>query len=258
MYRILVAENEDLIRNGLVFSIDWESLGCYKPLAARNGGEAVQIIEEHSPDIVLLDINMPVFSGLEVLEKTHGTADYETIIITGYSEFEYARQAIEYDVCAYLVKPVDLEDLKLAIEKSIHRIDQRSRFTVMGAELNKLEQQIVPQELSGVSEPVCNMVAYVKMHYMDKVTLAMIAQELHYSERMLIRRFKKEMKMNFSSFLTHVRLQKAMSLMRETYMSISEISTACGFSDYRYFCKVFQNKIGCSPSHFAQYAREQD
>ena len=76
-----------------------------------------------------------------------------------------------------------------------------------------------------------------------------MAQKFHYSETLLIRRFKSETGINFSEYLTHFRLQKATAMMRETDRSISQIAEACGFSEYRYFRGVFQKKIGCSPTH---------
>ena len=97
--------------------------------------------------------------------------------------------------------------------------------------------------------------AYVEEHYPEKITIGIMAQKFHYSETLLIRRFKSETGINFSEYLTHFRLQKATAMMRETDRSISQIAEACGFSEYRYFRGVFQKKIGCSPTQYAQDVR---
>ena len=82
-----------------------------------------------------------------------------------------------------------------------------------------------------------------------------MGEQFHYSETLLIRRFKSETGINFSEYLTHFRLQKAIAMMRESDMSISQIAEACGFSEYRYFRVVFQKKIGCSPVQYSQEVR---
>ena len=107
----------------------------------------------------------------------------------------------------------------------------------------------------GKSQPVRQVMAYVEEHYPEKITIGIMAQKFHYSETLLIRRFKSETGINFSEYLTHFRLQKATAMMRETDRSISQIAEACGFSEYRYFRGVFQKKIGCSPTQYAQDVR---
>lgn len=84
-------------------------------------------------------------------------------------------------------------------------------------------------EQQGKSQPVRQVMAYVEEHYPEKITIGRMGEQFHYSETLLIRRFKSETGINFSEYLTHFRLQKAIAMMRESDMSISQIAEACGF-----------------------------
>lgn len=99
-YKMLIIEDEVMIRKGLVCLTDWKAQGITEIRDASNGAEGVALIKEFCPDIVITDICMPMMSGLEVIEQTMATYKYIPIIISGYSDFEYAQKAIEFGVTA--------------------------------------------------------------------------------------------------------------------------------------------------------------
>ena len=72
MFKVLIAEDEPLIRKGIIYCTDWARLNCGIPLEASNGEEAAEMIRQHRPDIVLLDVNMPLMDGLDALFQTRG------------------------------------------------------------------------------------------------------------------------------------------------------------------------------------------
>ena len=94
MYRVLLVEDEEIIRKGIRYSVPWEEYGCSVVAEAENGAVGEEKIAELRPDIVITDITMPVKSGLEMIADTREEYKYIAIILTGYSEFEYAQQAI--------------------------------------------------------------------------------------------------------------------------------------------------------------------
>ena len=116
--RILVAEDEALIRMAIV-----KYLAAYSPvfseiLEAENGDDAMLIIQEQTPDIVLLDIRMPGINGLEIVERSlKEHQNFKKIIISGYSEFEYAQKAMYMGTSAYLLKPVQKKELYKTLDK---------------------------------------------------------------------------------------------------------------------------------------------
>lgn len=255
MFKVLIAEDEPLIRKGIIYCTDWARLNCGIPLEASNGEEA-EMIRQHRPDIVLLDVNMPLMDGLDALFQTRGLYFFVPIVVTGYSDFDYAKRAMYSGVQRYLLKPVVASELEEAIRFAQQKLEHHRLMAHELARQTDTTQTLgeLPVQ-QGKSQPVRQVMAYVEEHYPEKITIGIMAQKFHYSETLLIRRFKSETGINFSEYLTHFRLQKATAMMRETDRSISQIAEACGFSEYRYFRGVFQKKIGCSPTQYAQDVR---
>ncbi len=256
MFKVLIAEDEPLIRKGIIYCTDWTKLDCGIPMEASNGEEAAEMIRQYRPDIVLLDVNMPLMDGLDALFQTQDLYFFVPIVVTGYSNFDYAKRAMYSGVQRYLLKPVVPSELEEAILFASKKLERHRMLTQKLTRQTDVTQKLgnLPDKL-GKSQPVRQIMAYVEAHYMEKITISIMSQKLHYSETLLIRRFKSETGINFSEYLTHFRLQKATAMMRETNTSISQIAEACGFSEYRYFRGVFQKKIGCSPTQYAQDVR---
>lgn len=119
MYRVLLVEDEEIIRKGIRYSVPWEECGCSVVGEAENGAAGEEKIAELQPDIVITDITMPVKSGLEMIADTREKFNYIAIILTGYSEFEYAQQAIRNGVSDYVLKPLDMDEMRTALEKAV-------------------------------------------------------------------------------------------------------------------------------------------
>ena len=112
MYHVFLADDELTIRQGLKYIIEWETLGFEIVGEAANGEDAIQFILKNLPDVVMLDIRMPKRTGLEVVKEIREKGyQGKVIILSGYSEFKYAQQAIRYGVEYYLTKPIDEDEL---------------------------------------------------------------------------------------------------------------------------------------------------
>ena len=113
MYHVLVADDEDIIREGIKCLVDYEALGFSIIGEAANGDSAYEAILSLKPDVVLMDIRMPGMSGLEVIHKIKEQGfEGKIIIISSYSDFNYAQEAIRYGVQYYLTKPIDEDELE--------------------------------------------------------------------------------------------------------------------------------------------------
>lgn len=114
MTKVLVVEDESIVRRDIVLTTAWEELGCVCIGGAEDADQALQMVRSQKPDIVITDIRMPGMTGLELIEliaeqyALEGRA-CECIVLSGYSDFEYARQAMRSGVMEYLVKPIDDE-----------------------------------------------------------------------------------------------------------------------------------------------------
>ena len=137
MYKILIVEDETLLRKGLIFSFYFAKLNTVVVSEAENGLQGIEQIEKYRPDIVITDITMPYKSGLEMIEETRLKYDYSAIILTGYNEFEYAKKAINYGVSQYILKPVNHKELEEAILKYIKQIEMKKTYEIMPHKINK-------------------------------------------------------------------------------------------------------------------------
>lgn len=119
MLKLIIADDETVIRESISNLIDWNSHGFELVGQCENGMEAYDMILDEDPDIVLTDIMMPGFNGIELIEKIRGiNEEIEFVILSGYSEFEFAQKAMKYGVSDYLLKPCNEEQILQAIESA--------------------------------------------------------------------------------------------------------------------------------------------
>lgn len=258
MYKVLIVEDEDIIRKGLMFMVNWQEAGCVVAGEAADGREGLAKIRETRPDIVLVDINMPVLDGLEMLEQSIKECGYDAIIVSGYSEFEYARKAITLGVTEYLLKPVDFTQLYDALKKIIQKRraaariqDDRKLIDMEKKKLGILEA-LASGRLSESNPHVEFMMNYIKEHYSSHVSLTDVSGQCGMSCTYLNAKFKSGTGYTFNDFLNRYRMQKAVELLKENKYKVYEIAALVGFSDYKYFIKVFKKYAGCSPVRFVE------
>ena len=127
MYQVLIVEDEDWIRRGIVQSIRWRELGMELAGEAENGARALQILERRPVDIVLTDMKMPVCDGRGLLrEMKDRKLDCEVIVLSEYTDFTYTRQAIHARVAEYLLKPIDPRQLNEVLCSAAKRLTEKS------------------------------------------------------------------------------------------------------------------------------------
>lgn len=112
MYNVLLVEDEDMVRRAIAGIIKWEEIGFTLAGQARNGEEAIEIIEKQPIHLVLTDICMPFMDGLDLAAYIHeNKPETKVVIISGYDEFDYAKRAVTYNVSKYILKPLTSEEL---------------------------------------------------------------------------------------------------------------------------------------------------
>lgn len=144
MYKLLIIEDEDIIRHGLVKIIQKTGFNLMPIEEAANGVEALELIQIHQPDIVITDLKMPKMDGLEFLQRLRELQiKAPVIILSGYEEFNYAQKAIRYGVVEYLLKPVNKADLHKVLSLIIDRLNQEHlQESEICAEKNSLMNQV--------------------------------------------------------------------------------------------------------------------
>ncbi len=139
MYRFVVIDDEFYFRQSLKKIVNYNDYGFEFVGEARNGQLGYDLIFEVKPDLVLVDINMPVMNGLELIEKCYNdNIDCKFVLITGYAEFEYAQKALQFKVSNYLLKPINTEELIKCLQTVRTNIDA---FITKSNNLNKTLNQ---------------------------------------------------------------------------------------------------------------------
>lgn len=258
MLKVLIVEDEDIIRKGLAHAFDWLSLDCIIIGEACDGIEGLKLIEEHKPDLVITDIKMPMMGGIEMLEKALHDHKFHSIILTSYSEFEYAKQAISLKVFEYLLKPVDEEKLVNIIEAVSREISQEKALgdlmgkTKSGSEMNLVDLDIYFFSESKVNYYVREALKQIKLNYNQKISIESIANDLGVSSSYLSRKFRDETSQTFLDILNKYRIQKAVELLNTGKYRVYEVSDMTGFSEYKHFSTVFKKYTNSSPTEFTK------
>lgn len=149
--KVLFIDDEPLIRKGLQAIIPWNDYGFDTLLEAEDGTEGLEIIQKENPDLIMLDIHMEKMSGLSLAKQARDN-DYNgrIIILSGYSDFSYAKTAISCGVTAYLLKPVDPEALTEAVEKALDELQKERLVSIYSEQPVPLSQNsILTQILTG-------------------------------------------------------------------------------------------------------------
>ena len=142
--RILLADDEPMILKGLRQIIDWEAAGYDIVFAAHNGMEAYEYLKENEVDLAIVDVQMPVMTGLELIKRVRneGISKADFIILSGFRDFEYAQQAMNLGVSAYLTKPVKATQL----EEALHKVMIRNANSIDDSDIEeKLKRVYIEQ-----------------------------------------------------------------------------------------------------------------
>jgi two-component system response regulator YesN len=252
MLKVLIVEDEDIIRKGLIYTIDWLKAGCVVVGEAIDGVDGLAKIKELNPDIVITDIRMPFKDGIQMLRESIDDYNYEAIIISGYSEFEYAKNAISLGVKEYLLKPIDFKELYQVLNKLKSKNGFKNPMESIN-DINIYKKVLDINHYNMVENKinyVINMIDYIKNNYNKRVTLASLSEKYGVSTVYLNSKFKEETNYTFNDFLNRYRILKAVELLKEGDLLIYEIAEQVGFQDYKYFSQVFKKYIGQPPTEF--------
>ncbi len=124
LYTVIVADDEDELREAMCTMIPWQELGFRLVGSASNGLDALQLVEKHEPDLLLTDIRMPFISGIELARQVREMRPMTNIaFLSGYDDFEYAQQAIQYNIISYMLKPLTVKGLGDELRMIRQKID---------------------------------------------------------------------------------------------------------------------------------------
>jgi two-component system response regulator YesN len=234
--RILVADDERIIRQGLHMLIA-QHFQMVPVLEASNGLECWNILSAETPvHLAFVDIRMPELDGLQVCEKIKTAGlPVKVVLISGFRDFEYARQALRYGVVDYLLKPVNPSD----VLRLVHEAVQLPPLAV--EPLNKHERLLIEQVRTWVHE-----------HLHRDMTLLDLSQRFHYSVNYLGLLFKKEIGTGFQEYVLACRMQRAKHLLLDPALRISDIAQQVGYTNPKAFSIAFRKTCGIPPTEYRE------
>ena len=256
-YTVGIVEDEVIERQALRMIMEEKRPVLQVVFEAEDGNSALKMARQHQPDILIVDIQIPGCTGLELCQELRQEGYSGLIIIsTSYSLCRYAYLAIKLNVLDYLLKPGTEEELVAVLEEAIRLLEEKAD----GSQKNVREKPVDMQEkkkdaelengnvrMSAVAE---NIRQYIDMHYKEDISLQSVAEEMNYSDAYFCKIFKQCFDKSFIGYLTEYRLERAKQLLADVRINVKDISVNVGYRDSNYFAKVFKRAMGSTPTEY--------
>ena len=245
-YTVIVAEDEELLLNDLVRKIHDTQLNFQVIATAQTGSQAYELANEMSPDLLVTDIKMPVMDGITLLEKVHIlNPDIQFIIVSGFSDFEYAQRAIKVQVSDYLLKPINPDQLYEAL------LNIRNKLEIAQ---NTYYEIFNPSMARHTSEQIAAVLQeYIACHYCSDINLNLIAKNIGYSPGYLTKIFDQHYQITPAKYIISLRIAKAKNLlMSSPELTIKQVGELVGYPDQSYFSRIFKKQTGISPFEYRE------
>ena len=286
MYKVVIIDDEPIIVEGLSKVVDWSRWDCRVSGFAYNGREGLEMIREQRPNIIISDIRMPEIDGLSMVAALKSEFPYMQIcILTGYRDFDYAKQAISLGVTRFLLKPSKLDELEEAITAMKQKLDdigcvhpeifQERRYEHKNVNEDSKCEETPDESCEEQNDPgkhgveavtastdeigddnpassfvVKNAIEYIREHYAEKIRLSDVADEIYVSQWHLSKLINKHTGSNFSEILNGIRVEKAKQLLKDPSLKIYDIAEQVGFLDLTHFSRVFKKMEGISANEY--------
>ena len=261
MIKVVLVEDEDYLRREIALTTPWQGLGCSLMGEAVNGDDGLKLIRKIRPHLIITDIRMPGMDGLEMLKEVDRIMDSDkpaAILLTGHSDFEYAREGIRLGVRDYLLKPIDDEEFHSLIASAASDLERQIKQKETNYGLDLIDESRLslfkeygpPAGGDRKDEYVRLSVEFIGNNYTSDISLMDAACELGITQGYLSRLFKERTDFTFLEYLTCYRLRKALKLLKIRSLRINEVASQTGFQDHGYFTQLFRRYMGITPGQF--------
>ena len=280
MIKVLIIDDEEVVRNGLKKYISWESLGISYVYTADGADAALELEETEKPDIIISDIRMPKIDGIELCKciKNHNESS-RIIFLSGYADKEYLKEAIHLSAEEYIEKPVDIQMMEVCLQKVVKKCRKDRENQKKERELewyrNTSDKKIQEEALheltkekwegdiaelikkSGYNETVQRIIEYIQQHFMETdMSIKQIADAVYVSPTYLTSFFKNKTGRTIGQYIKNIRMEYALLLLEKKQYTVLEIAEKCGYADANYFAKAFKKEKGMSPSEYRESLNE--
>ncbi len=243
MIKLLIVDDEKLLRQGFIHMTDWSSHGYDVVGEAANGEEALPLIESEKPDIVVTDIRMPGMDGIDLIRAVKAAhPQIEIIVLSSYSDFPYVKESLQSGAADYLLKAsMSFNDVLASLEKATRRLP-----------LSAAPDRDDAAAAAAYSPAIKAVVDYLRQRYADPgLSLSEAAKKFHFNKSYLSLVFKQQVGVNFQPYLTGIRIDKAKELLMQN-KPVNEVCLCVGIDNVSYFSQLFKRKTGVSPSDYVR------
>lgn len=239
---LLIAEDEESIRVSMESYIRKNTKWIDEIYTASNGQETLDMILRYRPQIMVLDIQMPVKDGLSVLREALAAGVCpRTVILSGHDQFGYAQQALRFGVADYFLKPCRAAEI-------LSRVDDLAR-EARGLDASPATEE----EETHINRIVSLALNYMEKHYPEDLTLSSVAENIGISPNYLSSLFGKTLSAGFADTLNKIRIDRACDYFAAGGLRTYEVAYKVGFHDEKYFSSVFKKLKGKSPSKYKEH-----
>lgn len=264
MFKVLIIDDEEIIREGLRVAVDWGSMDCTLVGEAEDGDDGFELVKTLKPDIIFTDIRMPGLNGLDMILKIKELKhECRIIILTGFRDFEYAQEAVRLGAFRLLLKPTKEDELISTIKeaakelkklKSEHEaLKNLQKIAKERYGLSKSDEDHLPEgdnDTTNSKYLVNKALATMKSNYNKDLSLKSVSDELYISTWHLCKVLKKETGSTFVDILNEIRIEEAKKFLDEPKYKVYEVANMVGFSDIPYFTKLFKKTTGFKPLEY--------
>lgn len=265
MYTLIIVDDEKAIVDGLKLIIERNFDNCQVIGCAYDGMDGYNLIMELRPHIVITDIRMLQNDGLSMIDRLQQVGSQaKYLILSGYSEFEYARRGIELGVKFYLNKPVEEEQLFECINKILLEIAEEHKQVNEIKELRNAihdlmdintESSTDDLEQGRPKDVISEVKNYITNHYDQNISLTELSSRFFIHPHYLSQLFKEKTGETYMNYLTRVRIHKSKQMLIATDLKLYEICQRIGYSDVNHFNKMFEKWVGFKPNEYRKMRR---
>jgi two-component system response regulator YesN len=238
----MVVEDE-LPAREILRAFPWETYSCVLAAEAGHGEEALALIGEVKPDIIITDVMMPVLDGLSLVRALK--RDYPSIriiLLTCYGDYPYVREALQLGVVDYMLKGIYREEeLGRALLKADSQMEKDAQ---LARQLAVIRNDSTSRELRIEIEQA---MALVDKRLNEDFSAVEIAESVGLSPKYFGILFKKQTGELFQDYVKRVRMEQAAHLLKHTGLKVYEVADQVGYPNYRYFTEVFNKHFGKTP-----------
>ena len=252
LWRLLLVDDEPLALEFLSQAIDWEAFGFVVSGKYANSQAVLDHIQTAPVDAIITDIKMPKYTGIDLTTYCHQHYPQITfVLISAYSNFEYAQKAIQHNVVDYLLKPFSYDALIAAVKH-------------LGEHIKNIQGSYIERSVSQFETPAfnedllrANIVTktqkFIQLHFREDISLADAASNVALSPQYFSTLYKRQSGESFTTTINRVRIEEAKKLLLNDDLKASNLFQEVGYTSYRYFFKIFKDLTGLPPGEYRRH-----